>query len=160
MELGNFREDLFYRLNVLSIEIPSLRKRKEDIRLLFESFIEKYCHKHNRKIKPIDKGIFEILQGYNWPGNVRELQNITEKLVVTAENEMLKKEDVENLIAFEFNRDNSAKGPCDNLTCGTLDEITYRIIVKVLEEENYNKTRAACRLGVDRGTLNRRLNRG
>ena len=84
---GGFRSDLFYRLNVIPMEIPSLRQRKEDIPMLIEYFIDRYARKSGKRIKAIEKKTLELLQAYSWPGNVRELQNIIERSVVLSETE-------------------------------------------------------------------------
>ena len=82
---GSFRNDLFYRLNVFPIEIPPLRKRREDIRLLVEYFIDRYARKVGKSITSIDKKTLELVQSYSWPGNIRELQNVIERSVILCE---------------------------------------------------------------------------
>ena len=86
---GAFRSDLFYRLNVFPIEIPSLHERKEDIPMLVEYFIDRYASKVGKKIKSINKKSLEILRSYSWPGNIRELQNVIERAVIVCETETL-----------------------------------------------------------------------
>src|SRR5579862_6315780 len=85
---GSFRSDLFYRLHVFPIEIPALRKRKEDIPLLVEYFIDRYARKAGKKIKRVNKKTLELLQSYPWPGNIRELQNVIERSVILCETEI------------------------------------------------------------------------
>jgi len=85
---GSFRSDLFYRLNVFTIEIPSLRERREDIPLLVEYFIDRYARKAGKNIKRIDKKTLELLQLYPWPGNIRELQNVIERSLILCETEI------------------------------------------------------------------------
>ena len=82
---GSFRSDLFYRLNVFPIEIPSLRERKEDIRLLVEYFIDRYARKAGKRITTVDKKTLRLLESYPWPGNIRELQNVIERSVIVCE---------------------------------------------------------------------------
>jgi formate hydrogenlyase transcriptional activator len=84
---GSFRSDLFYRLNVFPIEIPPLRKRKEDIHLLVEYFIDRYARKAGKRITTADKKTFGLLESYPWPGNIRELQNVIERSVIVCETE-------------------------------------------------------------------------
>ncbi len=84
---GDFRSDLFYRLNVFPIEIPPLRDRKEDIPVLVEYFIDRYARKTGRKIRTIEKSTLELLQSYSWPGNIRELQNVIERSIIVCETE-------------------------------------------------------------------------
>ena len=85
---GTFREDLFYRLNVFPIEIPSLRERVDDIPLLVEYFIDRYAKKAGKKIKTITKKTLDLFRGYDWPGNIRELQNVVERAVIVSDGEM------------------------------------------------------------------------
>jgi transcriptional regulator with GAF, ATPase, and Fis domain len=85
MSAGSFRSDLFYRLNVFPIEIPSLRQRKEDIPLLVEYFIDRYARKAGKKLTTVDKKTLRLLESYPWPGNVRELQNLIERSVIVCE---------------------------------------------------------------------------
>jgi transcriptional regulator with PAS, ATPase and Fis domain len=85
---GSFRSDLFYRLNVFPIEIPSLRERREDIPMLVEYFIDRYARKASKQIKRINKKTLELLQSYAWPGNIRELQNVIERSMILCETEI------------------------------------------------------------------------
>ena len=82
IEAGSFRNDLFYRLNVVPFEIPPLRQRKEDIPLLMEYFIDRYASKAGKKIRSVNKKTLELFQSYSWPGNVRELQNVIERSLI------------------------------------------------------------------------------
>jgi transcriptional regulator with PAS, ATPase and Fis domain len=84
---GTFRSDLFYRLNVFPIEIPPLRERREDIRLLVEYFIDRYARKAGKSITRVNKKSLDLLQSYPWPGNIRELQNVIERSVIVCETE-------------------------------------------------------------------------
>ncbi len=92
VEEGEFREDLYYRLNVFPILIPPLRERKEDIPLLVEHFVNLYARKMNKKIEGLEEGVMDKLMSYSWPGNVRELENLVERAVVLAETPLLRKE--------------------------------------------------------------------
>jgi formate hydrogenlyase transcriptional activator len=85
---GSFRSDLFYRLNVFPIEIPSLRERREDIPLLVEYFIDRYAREAGKNIRSVNKKTLELLQSYSWPGNIRELQNVIERSVILCETEI------------------------------------------------------------------------
>ncbi len=84
---GTFRSDLFYRINVFPIEMPALRERREDIRLLVEYFIQHYSNKMGKKIRGMDRKSLDCLQSYPWPGNVRELQNVIERSVIVCDSE-------------------------------------------------------------------------
>jgi DNA-binding NtrC family response regulator len=85
---GSFRSDLFYRLNVFPMEIPSLRERREDIPLLVEYFIDRYARRAGKNIKRVSKKTLELLQSYLWPGNIRELQNVIERSIILCETEI------------------------------------------------------------------------
>ncbi|MGH7766961.1 MAG: sigma 54-interacting transcriptional regulator, partial [Candidatus Binatia bacterium] len=90
---GKFRLDLFYRLNVFPIEVPSLRERKEDIPMLLEHFIKRYAHKAGKNIRGVDKRTVELFKAYHWPGNIRELQNVIERSVIVCEGETFSVDD-------------------------------------------------------------------
>jgi transcriptional regulator with GAF, ATPase, and Fis domain len=85
---GSFRQDLFYRLNVFPVEVPPLRERKDDIRMLIEYFVQRYADRAGKKIRSIDKKTLDRLQAYDWPGNIRELQNIIERSVILSAGEV------------------------------------------------------------------------
>src|SRR5262249_42701521 len=87
IDAGTFRSDLYYRLNVFPVEVPPLRKRKEDISLLVRYFIERYANKTGKRISGINKATLEALESYTWPGNIRELQNIVERSVIVCDSE-------------------------------------------------------------------------
>jgi len=89
IEAGTFRSDLYYRLNVFPIEMPPLRKRREDIPLLVEYFIDRYAARAGKKIRRINRSSLEMLKDYAWPGNIRELQNVIERSVIVCESENL-----------------------------------------------------------------------
>ena len=87
VQAGTFRQDLFYRLNVFPIQMPSLRERADDIPLLVEYLIERYAKKAGKKFRNIDKKTLALFQDYNWPGNIRELQNVVERAVILCDSE-------------------------------------------------------------------------
>ncbi|WP_026894695.1 sigma-54-dependent Fis family transcriptional regulator [Clostridiisalibacter paucivorans] len=153
---GNFREDLYYRLNVLNLKIPQLKDRKEDIKILVDLFLNKFSKKYGTKVKEIDNDMLEFFQQYDWPGNIRELQNVIEKISVISDTNIAKKEDLDIIIRELCSEGDNIEHQ-DVLLQGTLKDIEKRILIKVLKEENYNKTKAAMRLGIDRGTINRKL---
>jgi transcriptional regulator with PAS, ATPase and Fis domain len=88
-EKGNFREELYYRLNVFPIQIPPLRDRKEDIPLLVNHFVKRFATKIGKKIETVSQNILEALQSYHWPGNVRELENVIERAVIVSKGKKL-----------------------------------------------------------------------
>lgn len=151
---GLFRDDLYYRLDILKLRMPSLRERIEDIPLLVEFFLQKYLRLNNR-VRKIDKQAIALLQEQEWSGNVRELKNAVQRLVILTENTVIGTKETARMIE-EINFDRQAATPVadvpDNLT-----DVEMQRIVSVLAEEDYNKTKAAKRLGIDRTTLWRKL---
>ncbi|HSD64911.1 MAG TPA: sigma-54 dependent transcriptional regulator [Ignavibacteriaceae bacterium] len=147
---GNFRDDLFYRISVVKLEIPPLRERKEDIKELAEYFIEFYSRKLNRIIANVSPGFISALQNYNFPGNIRELRNIIERAVILSESKNL---DV-NLLPKEilFSNENIYSPVSKNL-----EEIEKSHILSVLKDTGGNKTKAAEILGIGLTTLYRKL---
>lgn len=144
---GVFREDLYYRLNVINIKLPPLRNRKEDIPLLVDSFIKELQVIDSKGIKQIGKDTLAILQRYNWPGNVRELRNVIEHGVVFAEGKTINPD----CLPQRFFQIKLAEKPND------LRNQELHIINKVLEEHNGNISKAARALGITRSTLYRKI---
>lgn len=147
MKRGNFREDLFFRLNVLRIQIPPLRERKEDIIMLARFFLEKYAV--DRMLK-FNQNIAELLKQYSWPGNIRELENLMERLSIISTHEYIKEHDIYGYFH-----------ELDGLTNFGLNDkkLEGEEVERILELVNGNKTKAADMLGVHRSTLWRFLNR-
>jgi transcriptional regulator with PAS, ATPase and Fis domain len=153
-----FREDLYYRLNVLALTIPPLRERKQDIITLFEYFVDLFCYKFKLSKPLIERRCLDIIKDYDWPGNVRELENFTERLLIAYGTECIDTGKVLQLLNMEENFFVEFQTPLAKSTAKDLDENT---ILKVLRENNYNKTKAARQLGIGRTTLWRLLkNRG
>lgn len=148
---GNFRMDLYYRLNVLNLRTIPLRERKEDIEYLAYYFLRKFNKKYGRQVEKFSPEVIAFLTNYNWPGNVRELRNTIERIVISAETDYVTLDDIK-LIGEELQATEKTE-----FLAGTMQEIKRRIIHKVLEEESFNKSRAAKRLGIDRSTLERYL---
>jgi len=150
---GMFREDLYYRLNVMRISIPPLRSRKEDIPLLVNHFLEKFDPSHSKKIS---SKAMKILTNYNWPGNIRELQNAIERaLIVCQGTEIQPVHFPEELLSGL----EETSTPIINLTEGgfSLEDLEKHLIIKALEKHNYNQTKVAKYLGISRPTLLYRL---
>ncbi len=147
---GEFRDDLFFRLNVINIKIPPLRNRKEDIPLLVEHFIDFYSHKYNKKITGVSPRLLEKLLGYDWPGNIRELKNIIERAVILSDKGIL---DIEDVIFPLKSRDeiNIQKKLL------SLKEVEKNHIVQVLKATRGNKSEAARLLGITRTTLRKKI---
>jgi len=151
VEKGNFREDMFFRLNVVSTTLPRLADRREDIPLLVQHFIEKYRLAFRKQVYDLDDQALEALMGYSFPGNVRELENIIERAVALTDSETITPADLpEDIRRLEF----------DTLEGGglpTLAEMERRYVIKILEKTGYNKKLAAEVLGMPRTTLWRKL---
>lgn len=146
-----FREDLYYRLNVISIPIPSLRERKEDIPFLAYHFLKVYSEKNKKKINSLSKETLDIFSNYNWPGNVRELENTIERVVVLCNRDTILPEDLPSVITKN-------KYEHDALPVGmSLDELEKEIIKKTLEKTKGDKEIAAKLLGISLRTLYRKL---
>ena len=150
---GKFREDLFYRLNVIPIHLCPLNERKEDIPLLVNHFIDKYNRENNRHISGVEQAGMNMLMNYHWRGNVRELENIIERAVVTTKNEQLSEDDFPIDLALGTQGDNTPglKIPMK------LEEGNKYLILKTLEKYNGNKTRAAEALGITTRTIRNKL---
>lgn len=148
VKLGNFREDLYYRISVIPIHIPPLRERKEDIVAIFNYFIKKYSIEMNRNIEPIDSKIENILKSYHWPGNVRELKNIAERAVVFAKN---------NKIDFDFLRNqlilNSDNSHDEKSLKDAKDNFEKNFILEALIENQWNISKTADEIGIARKNL-------
>jgi two-component system, NtrC family, response regulator len=150
IEKGKFRPDLFYRINTMKIEIPSLMARKEDIHLFIKYFVRFYSQHMNKNISEIDEECIRKLQGYNFPGNIRELRNIIERAVILTDGNVLLPSSLPNDLFYE---NKSYSTPMTE----KLDEVEKLHILKVLEETEGNKTRTAELLGIGLTTLYRKL---
>ncbi|MFD1037536.1 sigma-54 interaction domain-containing protein [Virgibacillus byunsanensis] len=159
---GKFREDLYYRLNVVSIEVPPLRDRPEDIIELTHYFLYEVSIKYNRPIHGISQSVMQALLQHQWPGNIRELRNVVERLVVFSENGKIKMDD----LPFEANVTNKPEGISptptehENLSLNErIQEFEKEIIIKELKKANGNKLLCAKNLQITRATLYNRINK-
>jgi DNA-binding NtrC family response regulator len=146
---GSFREDFFYRINVIIIDIPPLKKRKEDIPLLIQHFLEKYGHETTKQVDRVTRDATELLKRYDWPGNVRELENAVERAVVLSQSRTLGIKD------FAFLR--SSPAPLSRPQ--SLQEVEKQHIQQILEEYNWNVTQASKALEINRVTLHKKIKR-
>jgi DNA-binding NtrC family response regulator len=146
-----FREDLFYRLNVVFIHLPSLRERAEDIPLLADHFLRKYAVENAKPVSQISQEALEHLARYGWPGNVRELENVIERAVTLSHHSIILPEDLPRRLTVEPAEDSSRSLPSHI----PLSELEKLYLQKVLEETGGNKKKAAAILGIDRRTLYR-----
>lgn len=148
VEEGRFRDDLYYRLNVITIQIPPLRERKEDIPLLVEHFIEKFNIQMGKRVKGISQEAMRLLMEYDWPGNVRELENVIERAMVITKGELITPEDL-----FLPTSGKAEENPL------SLEAVEKAHILKVLNETGWNIHRSAQILGIDRTTLYHKIRR-
>ncbi len=146
---GAFREDLYYRLNVLPIELPPLRQRGEDITLLVRHFMERYCREVGRDGLTLSPDAHDALVAYPWPGNVREVENLIQRLVVMCEGNTIEVADLPSHMRFSI----GAAGRNDR----TLAQVEAEHIQQILQQNHGNKSRAAKTLGIDRKTLREKL---
>jgi len=146
---GAFREDLFFRLNVINIHIPPLRERRNDIPLLANYFMQKYALEMDKATPHLTSDALEVLRGYNWPGNVRELENVVQRIVVMGEEAIVDIPDLPSLMRFSALKAEGLDRP--------LAEVEREYIRKVLASVGGNKTKAAKILGIDRKTLRDKL---
>ena len=149
---GTFREDLYYRLNVIHIHVPPLRERKDDIPLLVASFLEEFADENGKNIKGIDSQAKSAIYNYNWPGNIRELRNCIESAVVMCSGEEIKLEDLPPTVSKSAG-DQSINIPAN----ATLNEAEKIIILQTLAANKNNKSKTADLLGIGRKTLHRKL---
>ena len=151
-----FREDLYYRLNVITVRVPPLRERHEDIRLLAQHYLRVYAAKNGRKLEGFSNEALERLESYAWPGNIRELENLIERMVLLARKDRIEAEDLPEEIA-------GVKRPPRDAILGLvgtpLAEIEQRLLDETLRITGGNKTQAAKLLGIDVRTVARKLER-
>ncbi len=151
---GRFREDLFYRLNVFPIHVPSLRERREDILPLADYFLAKFNQKLEKSVCHIDTGVKEMLLRYDWPGNVRELEHLLERFVLMAKGDTILAEDVPpELKAASVSPPEKSEASFKDFIKSQTEEVEKQMIVKALEECGGNVTRAAQQLGLSRKGL-------
>jgi two-component system nitrogen regulation response regulator NtrX len=157
IQKGQFREDLYYRLNVIPIVVPPLRERKTDIPLLVEHFIGEFCLENNKEMKKISPEAMGLLVSYSWPGNVRELKNVVERIVIMTRGPMIEVKDVPDPVRehpkalpefsfFEFSLLKDARR-----------EFERRFIVKKLMENDENISKTAELIGIERSNLHRKI---
>jgi transcriptional regulator with PAS, ATPase and Fis domain len=153
-----FREDLYYRLNVVPIHTPPLRERIEDLPKLADLFLERYNRKFNRQVKGFKPEVLEILSTYNWPGNIRELENFVERIVAITAKDYISLADVPlEYQLYKVETMEIQEG--EELLQKTIDAFEKSFILRVLEEEDWNQTQASKRLGIHRKTLEYKIKR-
>ncbi|MEO8446196.1 MAG: sigma-54 dependent transcriptional regulator [bacterium] len=152
IEKGNFRSDLYYRLNGFTIRLPSLNERTEDIKILTDEFIRSYSVKSKKPIPDVSPEFMDKLINYKWKGNIRELKNIIERAIILSETDIL----TPDFLPQEF-FDDKMKPPASNPGTLTLEQLEKEYILKILNESNQNKTLTAKKLGIGTVTLYRKL---
>ena len=155
VEAGRFREDLYYRLNVIALEVPALRERKDDIPLLAQKFVENFARANRKSIKGFSPQAMDMLMRYDWPGNVRELENAMERAVILTVGEYVTERSLP--LAIQQMTGNMAAVPSGILANKSLDDIEKEAISATLAETADNKSEAARRLGITRATLHSKL---
>jgi len=149
MQERTFREDLYYRLNVVSILVPSLRERKQDIPLLAQYFLIRYTTLHGKKVKGISPLVIDQLSRYSWPGNVRELENVMERAIILSAEGIIVLEDLPRHLQSVF--------PPRESSPPSLEEAERKLILDTLRATRNNKSKAAELIGIHRNTLSRKL---
>jgi DNA-binding NtrC family response regulator len=154
IQQGQFREDLYYRLKVIDIEMPPLRERKEDIPMLVQHFIQKFTQELKKSVSGVSEEALRFLVNYSWLGNVRELENIIQRAITLSRHEVIVPDDLPASLIQRRDETLFEKAMEENLT---LDQLEKEYIKRVLIETGGNKSKAAERLGLDRKTLYRKL---
>jgi DNA-binding NtrC family response regulator len=150
-----FREDLYYRLNVVTVNLPPLRDRGEDVPQLVEHFVQKYNHDTGKKVEGVSPDGLSMLQRYSWPGNIRELENCIERAIILCQGKMI----LPQHLLFGDGRMEEPASPSKRTSdeLKTLQEVEKEHVAKVLQHSGYNQTRAASILGIDRKTLRNKI---
>jgi two-component system, NtrC family, nitrogen regulation response regulator NtrX len=164
---GTFREDLYFRLNVVPIRSPDLNERVDDIPLLVESFVRECCEENGLGYKPIDEGVFELLKRYDWPGNVRELRNVVERLVIMSD-EVIREKDIPPYLGGPRASSLTPRAPTSEIAIDLgryagkslrefREEVESEFIRLRLAEFEWNISRTAQALGIERTNLHKKL---
>ncbi|MDF2903161.1 MAG: transcriptional activator of acetoin/glycerol metabolism, partial [Bacillus sp. (in: firmicutes)] len=151
---GLFREDLFFRLNVVSVNIPPLRERKDDLTLIIEYFLKQFTKKYGKELLTLSEDIHQYFLEYSWPGNIRELQNVLEHAVIFSDSSLITFEDLPAYL-IEYGISNSSTNQKPKLSL--IHDEEQKVLIRLLEETNWNLSAVAKRLNIARSTLYRRL---
>lgn len=155
IRMGRFREDLYYRLDVMQIHLPPLRERHGDIHLLVDHFINHACENFQKSIRGTSPGYINCLETYSWPGNVRELKNVVQRSVINCSGDVLECDDLPERLIHNQNKQVSM-----NIHVGmSLDEIEKELIIRTMEYTNHNRTKTSEILGISRRALYNKFKR-
>ena len=160
VEKGGFRDDLYFRLNVVSIELPPLRERRSDIPLLCNSFIRELSEKNGKAVLSLSPEAASMLESYDWPGNVRELRNIIETMIVLAKGPKLTARDIPSDIRNSAGSSGLKDEPAGSMSAvapSSMEQAERMMITNALKNHDGNRTKAALQLGISRRTLHRKL---
>ena len=158
---GNFREDLFYRINVVTVEIPALRERKDDIPILIEYFLERFSLAYDNRYPNFSDQALEILSSYGWPGNVRELENLVESILALNEKDVIEKEDLPSRFFSTAKTEAVKEKVLEGVVSFEEAERVFEteLITKALKQANYVQTKAADLLGISRRILKYKMDK-
>jgi DNA-binding NtrC family response regulator len=159
LQNGALREDLYYRLNVLTITVPPLRERMDDVPELVQAFVDEFNERHGRSIRGVDDDALDVLRRHRWPGNVRELRNVIERAVIVCPDELVR---AEHLPAFDEASLPAVSGTEADVVLSvgtTVEDAERELILKTLKQTGGNKTRAAVILGISLKTLHNKLHK-
>ncbi len=154
MSTGRFREDLYYRINVINIHLPPLRERMDDFPLLVNHFIEKFNNKFKKDIKQFSSGAYDILMDYDWPGNIRELENVIEHCFVLCGGEIIQVDCLPKRLREQKSKTNT---PDKKVSKNGFQDAERELIISVLEKNNWNRTKASAELEINPSTLWRKM---
>ena len=161
-EEGRFREDLFYRLNVININVPPLRERKEDIPLLVEFFTRKYCEENAKPLYVFSSEALKVLMDHHWPGNVRELENTVERAVVLSQGDVIGRDLLPDSVlssSARFATLSSFDLSANSSLFDVMDSFERRVIIEMLERTSWSQTEAADNFRIPLSTLNQKIKR-
>jgi two-component system response regulator AtoC len=153
-KLGTFRQDLFYRINVVSVHLPRLQERNGDIAMLIAYFLRRYSDKYDRKVPPLSTSLLKRLQAYQWPGNIRELENLIKRYVILGSEQAITSEllgNSQDTVSTEIPSDGIIQ--LKEVTQKAIQELEYKIILKVLDANGWHRRSAARALNISYGAL-------
>ena len=151
VQQGKFREDLYYRLSVVPVRVPSLRERPQDIRAMADYFLRDFCSRNNFRLKQIDDDVYSSLEAYHWPGNARELRNLVERMAILSPQDLITRDAVP--LEVKMQKDTGARSSVQEAR----ESAERDHLLRALEEANWNVSGAARALGMERTNLHKRI---